>query len=79
MTSLQNFALRSVAALAIVFAACSAARAQTDEIQVYDASIAAPGAPAEYPQFADGLRQLVILQAELESHRARGWVEVPAH
>jgi predicted dehydrogenase len=43
------------------------------------ASIAAPGAPAEYPQFADGLRQLVILQAELESHRARGWVEVPAH
>jgi predicted dehydrogenase len=43
------------------------------------ASIATPGALAEYPQFADGLRQLVILQSELESHRARGWVEVPAH
>jgi predicted dehydrogenase len=41
------------------------------------ASISTPGAP-EYPQFIDGLRQLTILQAELESNRARGWVEVPA-
>jgi predicted dehydrogenase len=30
----------------------------------------------EYPQFRDGLRQLTILQAELESNRTRGWVEV---
>jgi predicted dehydrogenase len=35
------------------------------------------GAP-EYPQFTDGLRQLRILNAELESNRTRGWVDVPA-
>jgi predicted dehydrogenase len=39
-------------------------------------SIAADG-PAEYPQFADGLRQLVILDAEFESNRQRGWIDVP--
>ncbi len=39
-------------------------------------SIADPSAPVEYPQIADGLRQLDILQAELESHRSRGWVDV---
>ena len=33
---------------------------------------------AEYPQFVDGLRQLKILDAVLESHRARKWVDVPA-
>ncbi|MGD0546895.1 MAG: Gfo/Idh/MocA family oxidoreductase [Terracidiphilus sp.] len=43
------------------------------------ASIAAPGLAPEYPQFADGLRQLVILDAELESHRTRSWVVVPEH
>jgi predicted dehydrogenase len=43
------------------------------------ASIADPEAPADYPQFADGLRQLAILQAELESNRRRGWVDVPAY
>lgn len=43
------------------------------------ASIADSEAPREYPQFADGLRQLVILEAELESHRAHGWINVPAH
>jgi hypothetical protein len=32
----------------------------------------------EYPQFADGLRQLTILKAELESHRRRSWVDIPA-
>ncbi|MGA3088180.1 MAG: Gfo/Idh/MocA family oxidoreductase [Terriglobales bacterium] len=32
----------------------------------------------DYPQFADGLRQLKILDAVLESHRARGWIDVPA-
>lgn len=40
-------------------------------------SIATPG-PAEYPQFADGLRQMVILDAVLQSNRQRGWVDVPA-
>jgi predicted dehydrogenase len=41
-------------------------------------SIENPGEPAEYPQFADGLRQLVILDAELVSHRRQGWMGVPA-
>ena len=41
------------------------------------ASIGDPHAPAEYPQFRDGLRQLTILQAALESHAARAWVDVP--
>jgi predicted dehydrogenase len=42
------------------------------------ASIGTPGLAPEYPQFADGLRQLIILQAELESHRTHGWMDVPA-
>jgi predicted dehydrogenase len=42
------------------------------------AAIGAPSIAPEYPQFADGLRQLTILQAELESHRTRGWIDVPA-
>jgi predicted dehydrogenase len=41
------------------------------------ASIGEPGGAIEYPQFVDGLRQLIILGAELESHRARGWMDVP--
>jgi predicted dehydrogenase len=41
-------------------------------------SIATPGAAPEYPQFVDGLRQLTILNAELQSHQARSWVDVPA-
>jgi predicted dehydrogenase len=41
-------------------------------------SIQNPDAPAEHPQFADGLRQLTILDAEFESHAKRGWVDVPA-
>ena len=40
------------------------------------ASIRTPGLP-EYPQFVDGLRQLTILNAALESHRRRGWMDVP--
>jgi predicted dehydrogenase len=40
-------------------------------------SIADPRSPAEYPQFADGLRQLSILNAVLESNRRRAWVDVP--
>jgi len=41
------------------------------------AAIRESGAPA-YPQFTDGVRQLVILDAELESHRTRRWVDLPA-
>jgi predicted dehydrogenase len=40
-------------------------------------SIASPQGPCDYPQFADGLRQLAILQAEMESNRTRAWVDVP--
>ena len=43
----------------------------------YD-SIADPSATPEYPQFADGLRQLTILEAELKSNETRSWVDVPA-
>ena len=39
------------------------------------ASIVANGSP-EYPQFADGLRQLEILDTELESHRSHRWADV---
>jgi len=42
------------------------------------ASIADPSAKPEYPQFVDGLRQLTILEAELKSTGAHGWVDVPA-
>jgi predicted dehydrogenase len=42
------------------------------------ASIAAPSAAIEYPQFADGLRQLTILNAVLQSHGKRSWVDIPA-
>jgi predicted dehydrogenase len=41
------------------------------------ASLEDPGMAAEYPQFRDGLRQLTILDAILESHQVRGWAEVP--
>ena len=41
-------------------------------------SIANPAATPEYPQFSDGLRQLVILQSELDSHRQRRWIDVPS-
>jgi predicted dehydrogenase len=39
-------------------------------------SIEDPAAEPEYPQFADGLRQLQILDAELASHKKRAWVNV---
>ena len=42
------------------------------------ASIGAKDAAPEYPQFADGLRQLKILTAALQSHRTRAWFDVPA-
>ncbi len=41
-------------------------------------SIDDPAAEPEYPQFADGLRQLQILEAELASHDRRAWADVPA-
>ena len=41
-------------------------------------SIEDPSMAGEYPQFADGLRQMTVLQAELESSAGHGWVEVPA-
>ena len=41
------------------------------------ASIATPGEAPEYPQFVDGLRQLTILDAALQSNRKRAWVNVP--
>jgi predicted dehydrogenase len=41
------------------------------------ASIASGAAP-EYPQFVDGLRQMVILDSVLGSNRDRKWVDVPA-
>jgi len=41
------------------------------------ASIVDSGAAPEYPQFSDGLRQLTILDAVLQSHGARGWTDVP--
>ena len=41
------------------------------------ASIADPAAPRDYPQFVDGLRQLLILDGELQSTRSRQWIDVP--
>ena len=41
------------------------------------ASIEDPSAQPEYPQFVDGLRQLSLVEAELESSRTRAWVDVP--
>ena len=40
-------------------------------------SISQPGT-AEYPQFVDGLRQMVILSSVLESSKKHAWVDVPA-
>jgi predicted dehydrogenase len=40
------------------------------------ASIDDPSATPEYPEFADGLRQLMILEAELESNRRHAWENV---
>jgi predicted dehydrogenase len=40
-------------------------------------SLTNPQHQLEYPQFKDGLRQLLILQSEMESSRSRSWVDVP--
>ncbi len=42
------------------------------------ASIGKSDSVPEYPQFIDGLRQLTILNSEIQSNRQRGWVDVPA-
>lgn len=42
------------------------------------AAVADPNATPEYPQFADGLRQLRILEAELQSNAKHAWVDVQA-
>jgi predicted dehydrogenase len=39
-------------------------------------SIRAPEEKPDYPQFADGLRQLNILDAALKSNQTRGWIDV---
>jgi predicted dehydrogenase len=39
-------------------------------------SVEDSSAQPEYPQFVDGLRQLTILEAELDSSRKRAWVDV---
>jgi len=39
-------------------------------------SIRTPGEKPDYPQFADGLRQLKILDAALRSNHARAWVDI---
>jgi predicted dehydrogenase len=41
------------------------------------AAIADATLTPDYPQMADGLRQLKILDAELASHKAHAWVDVP--
>jgi predicted dehydrogenase len=40
-------------------------------------TVADLNAPVEYPTFADGLRQMEILDAVLESSRKRAWVDLP--
>jgi predicted dehydrogenase len=40
------------------------------------ASIKTPEAAVEYPQFSDGLRQLTILNAVLQSNKTRAWIDV---
>ncbi len=39
-------------------------------------SIESPGSAPEYPQFADGLRQMRLIDAERASHERRAWVDV---
>jgi predicted dehydrogenase len=41
-------------------------------------SVADPALQPEYPLFDDGLRQLRLVEAEMESHRRRAWVEIPS-
>lgn len=41
------------------------------------AAIADQSLAPDYPQMADGLRQLQILEAELASHKAHAWIKIP--
>lgn len=41
-------------------------------------SIEQPGSEPEYPEFTDGLRQLVLIEAERASNQSRAWVEIEA-
>ena len=41
------------------------------------AAIADPSLAPDYPEMADGLRQLIILDAELASHKTHAWVDIP--
>jgi predicted dehydrogenase len=41
-------------------------------------SIGDASAAPEYPQFADGLRQLTLVESELSSSKAHAWVDVPS-
>ena len=41
------------------------------------ASISDPSLTPDYPQLADGLRQMKILEAEMASHKAHAWVDIP--
>ena len=40
-------------------------------------SVLDPNMQPEYPQFIDGLRQLTVLDGELESSKNRAWVDIP--
>jgi len=40
------------------------------------AAIGSPDSSPAYPQFVDGLRQMTILKAVLESDRTRGWIDI---
>ncbi len=42
------------------------------------ASISDPSLAPDYPQLADGLRQMKILEAEMASHKSHAWVDVQA-
>jgi hypothetical protein len=39
--------------------------------------VADSSAPIEYPTFVDGIRQMRVLDAVLESSKKRAWVDVP--
>jgi predicted dehydrogenase len=41
-------------------------------------SVEDPSVTPDYPQFIDGLRQLLIIEAELASNKKQGWVDVPS-
>jgi predicted dehydrogenase len=41
-------------------------------------SIADPAMEPQYPQFADGMRGLQLVESELASSKKHGWVDVPA-